>query len=523
MTDYTQLANGISAIRVSTTKQGTDGDSPEAQREQIERFAASKNIAVKKIFIFLESASKEQQPMQEAIDYCKNPKNNVKYFIVKSIDRFTRGGAYSYDHLKRQLEKYNVDLIDIYGVINNTKVNTLEHLGVEYNWSVYSPSKKTEILAAEQAKDEMREIMSRMIGAEVRYTQLGYWMRQPPHGYLSEKIETEHGKRCILRPHSNEGIHMKRLFELRAQGTMDDHQIADALNKLGFQTRIELIRSKQDRTKVVSQRGGKKMTAKMVNRYVQNPIYAGVIKEKLTKNKALKARFEGLVSYELFNAANRGKRTIVELAENEIEVVEKAPPVHLTNKGVRNPDFPYKRFVMCPQCRKPLLGSSSRGKLGKYYPAYHCSNHGHYFRVPKHELEGDIIKYVQNITFNTEHLDALLDRVVAIWEKRQESVKKDEAATQKHINELRTQIRVIVDKMKVISSATALKYMEEDLMKLEQEIANLEAPEPELVDINQPNITKIVESVKYYMEHLDELLIHHCNPMNKAAYFKCII
>ena len=31
--------NAVGAIRVSSTRQGTDGDSPEAQREQIERFA----------------------------------------------------------------------------------------------------------------------------------------------------------------------------------------------------------------------------------------------------------------------------------------------------------------------------------------------------------------------------------------------------------------------------------------------------------------------------------------------------
>jgi hypothetical protein len=44
--------NAVAAIRVSTTKQGTDGDSPEAQKEQIERFAADKGITIKKYFRF---------------------------------------------------------------------------------------------------------------------------------------------------------------------------------------------------------------------------------------------------------------------------------------------------------------------------------------------------------------------------------------------------------------------------------------------------------------------------------------
>jgi DNA invertase Pin-like site-specific DNA recombinase len=70
----------------------------------------------------MESASKEEQPVQEAIDYCKNPKNGIQLFIIKSIDRFTRGGSYLYDHLKMQLEKHDVRLIDIYGIIGNQDV-----------------------------------------------------------------------------------------------------------------------------------------------------------------------------------------------------------------------------------------------------------------------------------------------------------------------------------------------------------------------------------------------------------------
>ena len=109
-----KIENAVAAIRVSSTKQGTDGDSPEAQKEQIERFAQSHNINIKKFFVFMESASKEQQPMQEAVDYCKNPKNDIQLFVIKSIDRFTRGGSFSYDFLKMQLEKYGVKLVDIW-------------------------------------------------------------------------------------------------------------------------------------------------------------------------------------------------------------------------------------------------------------------------------------------------------------------------------------------------------------------------------------------------------------------------
>src|ERR1035438_4861909 len=135
MTTQVITKNAVAAVRVSTIKQGIDGDSPDDQKDQIEQYATARGIKITKYFIFLESASKELQPMQEAINYCKNPKNNIQHFIVKSIDRFTRGGSFFYDTLKNQLDDCNVSLVDIYGVISNQKINTLEHLGIKYKWS----------------------------------------------------------------------------------------------------------------------------------------------------------------------------------------------------------------------------------------------------------------------------------------------------------------------------------------------------------------------------------------------------
>ena len=40
--------NAVAAIRVSSLKQGLQGDSPEDQKQQIERFAKSHNINIKK-------------------------------------------------------------------------------------------------------------------------------------------------------------------------------------------------------------------------------------------------------------------------------------------------------------------------------------------------------------------------------------------------------------------------------------------------------------------------------------------
>lgn len=253
--------NGLLAVRASTPGQGIDGDSPEAQVEQGQRYAPLHNICIIKTMTYLESASKEVQPMQNVVDYCKDHPE-IDVVLIKSIDRFTRGGSTAYDLLKRQLEPYNVQLEDMYGVISNTKVNTLEHLNIEYHWSVYSPSRKSELLEAERAKDELRDIMSRMIGAEVRYTRMGYLMRRAPYGLMSKRIDTPNGKRYILEPEPKESPYILEMFELRVQGTLSDTKIVEEINRLGYRSRYMNRRAGPDKTKVSGRIGGSKLTLK---------------------------------------------------------------------------------------------------------------------------------------------------------------------------------------------------------------------------------------------------------------------
>ncbi len=517
MNDLSPQENAVAAIRISSVKQGLQGDSPEHQKEQIERFAQSHNIHIKKFFIFMESASKEEQPVQEAIDYCKNPKNDIQLFVIKSIDRFTRGGSYLYDHLKMQLVRYGVRLVDIYGVIGNQEINTLDHLGIKYDWSVYSPTKKSEILEAERAKDEMRDIMTRMIGAEIRYVRLGYRVRPAPFGYVNEKVETPHGKRVILKPHSVEATWIIKMFELRSRGTMSDQEIIDEINSLGFHSRKQYVRDSQDRTKVIGEKGGNKLTLKQLWRYIQNPIYAGINIEKWTEAQPVKGKFEGLVKLETFNKANKGKRAFVEEA-GEIKLWKEKIPDWRLKKVVKNPKFPYKRYVLCPHCQKPLFGSASRGKLGKYYPAYHCNKRGHYFRVAQKDFNDTITNFVTGLKITEEYVEQLKTFVMDEWNQRKGQRVDENQQKENKILTLRTSAQAIAHKISLLSSETAIKYMEEDLLKIEQEMKELEQVKVE----NKPqevSMEIVMANVEYFLAHFEFLLLKSPNRLKRGAYF----
>lgn len=521
MSPTNQPRIGLLAIRVSSDKQGLDGDSPEAQREQGEAYAKAHNIVITETIILLESASHEVQPMQKVIDVCKDKSKGFQVVLIKSIDRFTRGGGDYYSPLKRQLTRLGIALEDMYGVIGKQQINTLEHTGFKYYWSEFNPTQKSEYLEAERAKDEMRDIMSRMIGAEICYTQLGYWMRRPHYGFRSVKIDTKNGKRTILKPDRNEAKFIIKLFEMRAAHVYTNQQIADELNSMGFRSRVTIVRDKYDRTKIKRQIGGRKMTAKMIDQYTSKLVYCGIIKEKWTHDKPVKAQFDGLVSVDLFNEANRGRVFVEVDSRDNITIKRKAVPDHLKNKQVYNPDYPYKQVVACPKCGKTLSGSATRGKLGKHYPAYHCSRDGHYFRVSKPEFDKTIEDFVRAITIKPEYVDDVIAAIAELWRERQ--TKQIDASRQRleHRESLQSQIKATVNRMRIVTSETALKYLEEDIVSVEKELAELDeeiARQPNL----QAEFDQVLQYAKYILEHLSELLLDLCNPLRKAAFFGAI-
>ncbi len=128
-------------------------------------------------------------------------------------------------------------------------------------------------------------------------------------------------------------------------GTLSDQQIVDEINNSGYKSRHNLVRDPKDRTKIVKERGNQKLTLKgfwryLKIRYLQASIL--LIGQKIIPKKG---KFDGLVSIETFNKANRGKITILRGKWRDKNLSLERPPEYLVKKGVQNADFPYKRVV----------------------------------------------------------------------------------------------------------------------------------------------------------------------------------
>lgn len=509
----------IAAVRVSSQRQNISGDSLDQQRSKIESKISSLNTKIIKWFEFTESAAKDQ-PFQKVIDYCKSHKGKISYLFVVSIDRFTRGGSYQYSQLTSQLKKYGVQLIDVHGIISENTVNTLGHLNIEFSWSKFQPSSTNELLEAEKGKDELRTLLTRLIDAEITYVRMGYAVRAAPFGFKNERIDTIHGKRIIRSPNPPESEWIIKMFEMRAKGSFTDEEIVKRINLSGFRSRQRKLRSPMNKNRIIGITGGIKLTIKQMQKYIPNPVYAGINAEKWMSGSPIKAKFKGLVSIDLFNAANHGKITIHDEGD-QVTIYKGIIPEWQKRKNKDNPLYPYKKYVSCPICRKALLGSASRNKVGKHIPRYHCSRNHPYWSVNKKIFDDTIDKFVRSIIFQDIFKKKFKEVLLCEWEKREKDASSETITLGNRATALESEIRLLKDKIKSLNSPTTIALFEEDIEKLQQERASV-IEERNSKEKEQVEIQEIINYSQYFMEHLHELLLECSDPMKAAALFGLI-
>lgn len=87
------------------------------------------------------------------------------------------------------------------------------------------------------------------------------------------------------------------------------------------------------------------------------------------------------------------------------------------------------------------------------------------------------------------------------------------------ITELRAQVQALVDKLKLLSSEIAIKSIEEDIMKTEQEIKAL-IEERDRRSVEKPLDFAIVKQyLKFFLENMENLLLKQIDPTKKANFF----
>jgi len=164
---------------------------------------------------------------------------NIDYFIIFDIDRFSREWYGAYTELKNKLAYHWTELKDSKNVIWDTSlVFENEHLDMsKYAWNVENPSEYAEAMISTQAKMEWKKILQRTIPAEIKYLQEWYHCGQANYWYKNSKTKTPFWKRTIQIEEATESIFIKKAYELKAKWCYTNTEIANVLNTMWYKSR----------------------------------------------------------------------------------------------------------------------------------------------------------------------------------------------------------------------------------------------------------------------------------------------
>ncbi len=506
--------------RVSSQKQAQQGDSLEEQEIACRFHAQKLGCIVEKVYSEQHTATKAGDSfVDDIIQDIRKQTVRPRFFIIKSIDRFCRAGTTEYSRLKEGIEELGVQLVDTTGVIQ-PKVNEFERLGLEYKWSLFSPSEGSEIMEAHNSKRDASKILVRMIGEEINLVRQGYKVRQAEDGYKNEKVFIENKKRVIQIPDPQRADYLVTIFEMRASGAYTDQEIVDCVNAMGYKSKTQKKWLKDGKTKkklkVIGHRGGIKLTIKQLQKIVPRTIYCGINTEKWLLGKAIKTQYDGLVSIDTFNKANKGKLFIEEKGGNII--IHKDYNPHQLKRMKNNPLFPHKAVSLCPICEKPFLGSSPKGK-SKSIPTYHCARGHKYFGVNKVEFDKRLTGLVEKL----EHKDGgFLKNLKAILINKYREKEKElgEFSIKVGINavELEIQKKHKIEAYISTTNEVIRVELEKQINELHQQIEEVRGQRNN-IEIKENDVHAFVGYVKYLMEHPVEMLVKQKNLDSLKALF----
>ena len=439
----------------------------------------------------------------------------MQFYVFRSIDRATRAGSAEYGRMKAELAKYGVQMVDTYGVIQPS-INTLDDLGFEYDWSRYSPSEVTENVLSVTANQEVTTILTRLMGEEIRLTQQGYRTRWATDGYINKKVYVDGKRKPIQVPHPERAKFFVAMFELRAQG-LSDPEIVARVNAMGYRSVVQQ-RWNKEHTEVIGRRGGRPVTVKKLQSIIENTIYAGVLCEKWTHYRPVRAQYAGLVSIDLWNRANRGRLIIREHQDGSVELIKNNKSKTGTYRNRYNPLFPFK-FIRCPLCGKEMRGSESRSKSGKRVAYYHCSRPEHeYLGIPKGDFEASITRYVQSLRFNPAILPGLEATFLNKYREREQEIVSASAHMQESIADLEAVQAQKLEAFTVSKSAVVRAKLEKEIEALEARI-NEAGGQRFSIQISRDDIKAFMADAQRVVEHPAEVLLEQEDQRLKRELF----
>lgn len=494
--------------RVSTEAQAKDWESLENQELACRQYCENNNIEVIESYFEALSWKRSDRPIlniaiQEAIN------NNANYFVIFDIDRFTRGWVWEYNNLKTILEKNWIQLKDSKYVIWESRiVYTNDKVDMsKYSWNIEHPSETTETILALVAQVEWKKINQRTITREIQLAQEWYQVRKSNFWYRNEKIETASWKKTIQVKDDFEGNFIIEMYELRAEWIMTDSEIAEHLNL------------KWCRKRSYKKWPRKPFDSKYIQELIVNPIYAWVFIWEWTWNQAIKTAYDWLVSIELWNKANKWKKTIIMNSDKDIVILYKDKeeiskmPIIRKKRSFRE-DFLYARALKCPICNWYLTWSFSTSRDWTKHPYYHCrgKNGAKHTTLSyrRNEVNKEVFEVFNNININNWLFNLLELISENVYKEKEIVLKKDIVNYDNYLKELNDKESYIVNNMSnFLHLKDVLEIQHKELESIRKEKIKVEAQKKKWNNLT--SLERFKELQKNALSHIKEYALESDN------------
>lgn len=527
------MKNAIIYCRVSTTKQSKDGESLQVQEKECRAYCKRHWYQVLATFQEPFTGTTSDRPkILEAIEFVKNSELKVDYVITLKVNRISRWGVKVYNEIVDSFAEVWVTVKDTQWVIQESK-STLEIEWIdtsEYKWAKSNMNTITANLSAMMWEEDKNNGLSTMLWQAMRNNVRGYKIRNSDFGYKNVKARTGDWKKTIQVENPEESIYIKKMFELKARGDMSDKEITEEINRMWYTSRIR-NKWNDEKTEIIGTIGWQALHPEQLQRYIKNPIYAGIVKEKWTPDKKpIQAPYKGLIDIELWNKANRGKQKIVidsgknvtiEYFEGKVQI---EAPIIKKPKNY-NPEYMYGKMLLCPECGWHMTAEKARSKNGNYYHYYQCrgkkwAKHKNY-SLNRDEANEQILKAFQEAKFDTQILE-IYDKVTErVFEERSEEQWVTTKYIEKSIKNLEQKEKFIIESVDKLTSYP--EFLEKKYEELKEVKSQIQSRKSELKKQTQTFwLERFKKCSKKILEHPEILASAKENPEVIQLWFELL-
>jgi len=378
--------------RVSSQRQVDEGNGNISQEKRCRDYASSKNYIIDKVFPDNGISGKlfDRPAMHELLKYLDEHPIAKFVVIFDDLSRFARDVGV-HIRLKSEFESRGI------------KRECLNFTFDESPESEYAES----VLAAGnqyQRQSNRRQVIQKMKAR----LEMGYWSFCMPLGLVNVKHPI-HGR--ILAPREPFASIYKQAIEQYRDGvlhTLDDVQ--------------EFVNRKYKEHNITH-----KMSLSNAKLMLTQILYAGYLEYKKWNVPLMKAKHEGFISIETYEAVQERLRG-------------KVKPWHRKDYHL---DFPLRPHVLCDSCGIPMSGSYNTGRNQIRYPHYYCRGENCKYiwkTIAKETFENQFKTLLSKVKPDDDLIDLTRDVLLVEWNNRLENYSSNKDNVQGELKDIEEKI-----------------------------------------------------------------------------------